>query len=205
MPTKATPTPVEALMPSNENSVWDFVLLIIAIPPTIDANASPKVTTMRVWGGIAARQSVIARGKRSSFARVSEIVELCNTIGFGPDADFASILKGVVFPFERLLSVERDCEMIPIEIDTQRVPLVGCDVHVRSLLFRALAFDRVVNRNVVFESVGARNVVIVRVLEPPDNAARLIFLASDWLELHFDESVFDTRVVPKTNWESRLT
>jgi len=45
MPTK--PTPVESLTPINENSVLDFALLIIAIiPPTIDANASPKLTTM---------------------------------------------------------------------------------------------------------------------------------------------------------------
>jgi len=47
MPTKATGTPVESLTPSNENSVLDFAVLIIAITPTtIDATASPKVTTM---------------------------------------------------------------------------------------------------------------------------------------------------------------
>ena len=55
MPTKARPAPVESLTPSNENSVLDFALLIIAITPqTIDASASPKVTTM----SIAARFSV---------------------------------------------------------------------------------------------------------------------------------------------------
>jgi hypothetical protein len=47
MPTKPTATPVESLTPNNENSVLDFALAIIAIiPTTIDANASPKLTTM---------------------------------------------------------------------------------------------------------------------------------------------------------------
>jgi hypothetical protein len=42
------------LTPSKENSVLDFALLIITIAPqTIDANASPKVTKMRAWDGIA--------------------------------------------------------------------------------------------------------------------------------------------------------
>jgi hypothetical protein len=49
MPTKATAPSVESLAPSNENSVLDFALLIIAItPPTIDEHASPKVTTMGI-------------------------------------------------------------------------------------------------------------------------------------------------------------
>src|SRR5439155_2901225 len=50
----------------------------------------------------------------------------------------------------------------------------------------------------------ARNVVIVRVLQAPDNAARLIFPASYRLKLHFHKSIFDIRVVLETNRESCL-
>jgi hypothetical protein len=39
----------QSLTPSNENSVLDFALLIITIiPTTIDASASPKITTMSI-------------------------------------------------------------------------------------------------------------------------------------------------------------
>jgi len=133
------------------------------------------------------------------------MIERGHAVGFGPDADFASILKCVVIPFDRLLSVKRDCEMISIEIDTNRVPLTGCDVHVSSLLLCAFAFDGVVNRHVVFEGIGASNVIVVRVLQSPDDAARLIFLAGNRLELHLDETVFNVGIVLKTNRERRLT
>src|SRR5206468_5597220 len=140
-----------------------------------------------------------------SFARVCEIVELGDAVGFGPDTDFASVLECVVIPFERFLSVERDCEVIPAEIDTQSVPCAGCDFNIGSLFLGALASDCVVNRHVVFERVGARDVVVVRVLHSPNNTASLILLARNWLELHLHKSVLDTRVVFKTDWERRLT
>ena len=111
-----------------------------------------------------------------------EIVERCDAVGFGPDTDFAGVLKRVVVPFDCLLSIKRDCEMIPIEIDKQRVPLARCDVHVGSLLLGALAFDSVINRDVVLERIRASNVIIVRVLQPPDDAARLVETAS-WQRL----------------------
>src|SRR5437867_10335616 len=140
-----------------------------------------------------------------SFARVCEIVELGDAVSLGPDTDFASVLECVVIPFNRFLSVERDCEAIPTEIDTQSVPCAGCDFNIGSLFLDALASDCVVNRHVVFERVGARDVVVVRVLHSPNNTASLILLARNWLEFHLDKSVFDVRVVLDANWKRRLT
>ena len=85
--------------------------------------------------------------------------------------------------------------MIAAEIDAQGVPFAGLHLHVHSFLLGPLAFNRVVNANVVFERVGARDVVVVGILRPPNDAARLIFLARDGLELHFDEAVLETRIV----------
>ncbi len=66
--------------------------------------------------------------------------------------------------------------MIAVEVDTQRVPLAGHDLHVGSLLLGAFTFDGVVDRHVVLEAIGARDVVVVSVLQPPDNAG----LNSTW-------------------------
>src|SRR5438093_12631897 len=111
----------------------------------------------------------------SSFARVTKIVERRDAVFLAPNTDFARVLKRVVIPFYRFPSLERDGEMIPLEIHPQRVPRAGSDLHIRAFLLGTLAFDGAVNRHVVFESVRARNAVIVRVLQAPDNAAALVF------------------------------
>ena len=95
--------------------------------------------------------------------------------------------------------------MIAVEVDTQRVPLAGHDLHVGSLLLGAFAFDGVVDGHVVLEAIGARDVVVVSVLQPPDDAARLIFLTANRFEFHLDESIFDIGVRLETNRKSRLT
>src|SRR5438034_8003792 len=140
----------------------------------------------------------------SSFARVTKIVERREAVWLCPNTDFARVLKRVVIPFDRFPSIERDGEMITLETHPQRVPRAGSDLHIRAFLLGTLAFDGVVNRHVVFESVRARNVVIVRVLQAPDNAARLVFLACNRFEFHVDKAVFDARAVLETNRESRL-
>src|SRR4030095_3487251 len=84
-------------------------------------------------------------------AAVSEIVKQRHAVRLRPDANLASILKRVVVPFERFLSIERDCEMVAAKIDTQRVPLARSDLNFGALLLRPLAFDGVINSDVVFE------------------------------------------------------
>src|SRR6266480_4047169 len=121
------------------------------------------------------RQEQRCGGKRSSFAPVSEIVELSYTVRLSPDADFASVLKHVVIPLDGFLSIERDCEMIAAEVHTQSVPRSGRHFYIGSFLLCPFAFDRVVNRHVILEGVGARDVVVVRILQSPDNTASLIF------------------------------
>jgi hypothetical protein len=61
--------------------------------------------------------------------------------------------------------------------------------HPRSLRFGAPAVDRVVDRHVVLERIGARHVVVIGIPGTPDQPAGLILAAGDWFELHFDEAV----------------
>ena len=83
--------------------------------------------------------------------------------------------------------------------------MVGGDFCTRALSFGAPPLDGIVDGDVVFKRVGARDIVIVGIFRPPDNAARLIFLAEDRLELHFDKTVFKVRVVLDANRIRGLT
>src|SRR5258708_1709281 len=108
---------------------------------------------------------------------VGEIVEQGDTVGLGPKANFTGVLEDVVVPFERLLSIESNREVIVVEIDSQRMPFLGTDFHVRSLLFCPPAVDRVINRHAVFKRVGACDVIIVFILAAPNKTRCLIFFA----------------------------
>ena len=71
------------------------------------------------------------------------------------------------------------------------------------LLLGALAIDGVINRDVVFQRIGSRDVIVVGVLEAPDQATGLVFFAGDRLELDFDEAVLQVRVVLEANRKCR--
>src|SRR5690348_5850683 len=144
----------------------------------------PQVTAQR-W----------IRTNDSLFAAVVEVVEQGDAIGLGPYANFAGILESCVIPFQRFFAVVGHGEMAGLEIDTQSVPLAGGDFPVGSFLFRAAAVDGVVNGDVVFERIGARDVVVVGITGSPDQAAGAIFTAGYGFELHFDIAVFQAGVV----------
>jgi len=49
--------------------------------------------------------------------------------------------------------------------------------------------------DVVFEGVGAGDVIVVSIFAAPEDAAGLVLLAGDGLELHFDKAVFQAGIV----------
>jgi hypothetical protein len=126
---------------------------------------------------------------------VAEIVKQSGAVGFGPDADFAGVFESVVFPGERFFAVKGDDEEMVFEINAERVPLAGGDFGVDAFLFRALALNCVIDGDVVLERIGAGYVVVIFILAAPYDAACLVLFAGDWLELHFDEAVFEAGVV----------
>src|SRR2546430_3945091 len=129
------------------------------------------------------------------FGSVGEVVKKGNAVGFGPDADFAAVFEGIIFPGERLFAVESHDEEMIFEVNAEHVPLAGGDFGVDALLFGALAIDGVVDGDVVFQCVGAGNVIVVFVFAAPDDPAGLVLFAQDRFEFHFDETVLELRVV----------
>src|SRR4029450_8464704 len=147
-------------------------------PPTIASAAAPA-------------QTIAARLLRS----IHKIIERRDAVRLRPDAHLSRILERVVVPVERFLAVERHREMGALKIHTQRMPLVGRHLQARPLLLGPAAVDRVVDGDVVLERVRSRDVVVVGVLRAPDQAAGLVLLAGDRLELHFDEPVLEAGIV----------
>lgn len=93
-----------------------------------------------------------------------EIFEQGYAVRFRPQAHFTSVGKAVIGRLNHLLSVKGDGELVPLEIHPERVPLarryLGIDIFERN----ALALDRVVNRQAVFQGVGPGDVVVVSIL-----------------------------------------
>ena len=93
---------------------------------------------------------------------------------------------------------------LALEFDAQRVPLGRSDLLLYAVTAlaahdvqgAALARDRLVKHDIVFQRIGAADVVVVLVLHAPDDPARLVFLAGEGLELHLDEAVFDAEYRP---------
>src|SRR6266581_8754856 len=111
-----------------------------------------------------------------------------------------------------MLPVEAKLEVVAREFHAKRVPLAGRDrlLHAVTALashdvertaFAAYSF---VKDHIALKRVRACDVVVVRILCAPDHAAGLIFLATDWFEFHFNETVFEIAVVLDANRKGRL-
>jgi hypothetical protein len=77
-------------------------------------------------------------------------------------------LKRPVVPRKRLFAVEYYGEVTALEINSQRVPLVGCYFYIRPLFFGSASVKGLIDGNVVFE---------FWVFGPPAEAPDLIFLS----------------------------
>src|SRR5262249_36286776 len=128
------------------------------------------------------------------FSSKAEIIEQRYTVSLGPDTDGTGVSERVVASFDRYLAVESDFELVAREIHPQRVPLIGGNSHVYVFERPPTSLDGVIDRHVILQCVGAGDVVVFAVLPTPDDAASLVLVARDWLELHLDVSVFQRNI-----------
>src|SRR5258708_8178904 len=115
---------------------------------------------------------------------VAEVVEQRDAVGLGPHADRPGARDVIVVELDVWLAVEDHADARAGEFRAQGVP--GVPRHRRVDVFDrdAPAALRVVQRHVVLEGIGARDVVAVAVLEAPDHAAGLVFVARHRLQLY---------------------
>jgi hypothetical protein len=104
---------------------------------------------------------------------VREVVERGNAVGFGPDADGTGPCNPLIVDLDVALAVERDPDVLAGELDAERVPLVAGYRGVDILDRVPATILRVVQRDVVLQRIGARNIVVVAVFPTLDNATGL--------------------------------
>src|SRR6266851_6372755 len=126
---------------------------------------------------------------------ISEIVERRHAVGFRPHADRTWTRDVAVVQLDIGFAIEQDADPGALELGAQRVP--GIARHRRIDIFDrpATAALGVVERDVVLERIGARDIVVVAVLPAPHHAARLVLATGERLELHFDRAVGKRRAL----------
>src|SRR5262249_41171505 len=134
-------------------------------------------------------------------------------VGLCPQPDPSSIAESRIFDLEQLNAVVGHPEAGAFEVDPEAVPAIGWDRDGNSVTSltpnnvkrTADAVDGLVEHDVVFESVGADHVVIVRICGPPNKAGRAVFGTGNGLELNLDEAVLDVGVVLEKQRVGRAT
>jgi hypothetical protein len=127
---------------------------------------------------------------------VSEVVEQDDAVGLGPYADGAGASNVIVVGVDIGLAVQRHADMPAGKLDPQRMPRSAGDRRVDILDGDAPARLRVVERDIVFQRIGARDIVVAAILPAPDDSCRLVFGARKRLEAHFDMAIGKRAVPP---------
>src|SRR5205807_572933 len=87
-----------------------------------------------------------------------------------------------------------DANALPGKFHFQRMPLILRHRRVDILDGVTSSVLRVVERNVVLQRVGSRDVIVVAVLPAPNQAAGGVLTAGNRLELNFDRAILDGAV-----------
>ena len=139
------------------------------------------------------------------FTAIGKVIKQRDAVGLGPDSNLSGVFKRLVIPFQRFLAIKRYREVSGLKIDSKRMPLVRSNLYPRPLSLGAAPVNRIVDGDVVFQGIGAGDIVIVRIPGTPDQAARLIFLSGNGLEFDFDEAILQVRVFFDSHGICRLT
>src|SRR5215831_11782476 len=95
----------------------------------------------------------MARSRPRLLGGGGQIVELDDRIGLGPDPELARVGEGLVVGIDDLLSVIEDLEVVALRLDGELVPLPRGNLPVPAGELPPIAFDHVVEPNVVLERV----------------------------------------------------
>src|SRR6266849_10360803 len=119
-----------------------------------------------------------------------QVVELDDRVRLRPDAELPGVLERAVMVVDHFVAVEEYLDVVADHLHRELVPHARGDLAVPAGELHAAALHGVVEVDVVFERVGARDVVVVRVLETPDDPTALVDGAADRFALHRQTQVF---------------
>src|SRR5215831_11722390 len=111
-------------------------------------------------------------------------IEVGDTVGLGPQRHLPGIGKGSVLRREQRLAVKGDGEPVAFGLEREGMPLVRRDLEIGARQLLPAPFDDLIEAHIVFERVGAGDIVIIGRLQTHRDAARLIYLSSDRFEAH---------------------
>src|SRR5579872_52839 len=111
-----------------------------------------------------------------------DAVEIGDAVGLGPQRHFPAVSDGSVLGREELLAVEGDGETAAFGLEREAVPRAADDLEISPGELLALPLHHPVEADVVFERIGARDVIIVRRLQADDDPARLVDASRHRLE-----------------------
>src|SRR5438128_10802047 len=113
-----------------------------------------------------------------------QVVELDDRVRLCPDAELPGVLERIVVLVDHLLAVEENLDVVADHLHRELVPGARGDLAVPAGELHAAALHGVVEVDIVFERVGAGDVVVVRVLGTPDDPAALLAFSGAWFAHH---------------------
>ena len=120
------------------------------------------------WRSIGRTRFPLKRLIYHSIGAIAIVFEIGHAVGFGPKSNSARSAKGIVLGREKLLAVKRDSEAVIFCPQFERMPLVGGNFGIGALDLLPPSFDHAVEADIVFESIGTDDVIVVRRGEPGD-------------------------------------
>src|SRR5258708_34841460 len=114
---------------------------------------------------------------------------MSHAVRLGPKRYLAGIGEGFVGDGEQHLAVERDGELLALRTQSKPMPFLGRNLDVGCGKLLSPAFDHPVEADVVFERVGADDVIIVGRAQADYDAAGLVNGAGNRLEAKLDLQV----------------
>src|SRR6266496_3579250 len=106
-----------------------------------------------------------------SFCRDFQIVEVGDRISLGPKAHLAGTFEGVVTRLDFLEAVVIARNLVSRSLHAQFVPFSRRDLKIGSRELAAAAVDDVIEPVILLRSVGANDVVVVRILQTEDQSS----------------------------------
>src|SRR5207253_10755903 len=125
--------------------------------------------------------------------RGRQIVKLDDRVRLGPDAELSGVLERAVMVVDHLGAVEEDLDVVADHLHRQFVPRTRRNLPIPAGEAVSFPFDDMVQVDVVFERVRSRDVVVVGILDPPDDPASLVAFSGDRLALHRQPKVLELR------------